>query len=115
MSARGWSVYVVVCGDKSLYAGLSSDVDARVGAHNAGRGARYTRSRTPVRLRWHWRCANAEDARRLEGLLKQLTRAAKLRVIAGEPAVLGPLLCEVARRRRQQKTQGPAATRRGRP
>ena len=110
MSARGWSVYIVVCGDESLYVGLSSDVDARVGAHNAGRGARYTRSRTPVRLRWHWRCANSEDARRLEGLLKQLTRAAKFRVIAGHAAALGPLLCEVARRRRQPNTQKPVAT-----
>jgi putative endonuclease len=110
VSARGWSVYIVVCGDESLYVGLSSDVDARVGAHNAGRGARYTRSRTPVLLRWHWRCANSEDARRLEGLLKKLTRAAKFRVIAGHAAALGPLLCEVARRRRQPNTQKPVAT-----
>ncbi len=101
MAARGWSVYAVVCVDGSLYVGLAVDVDARTAAHNAGTGARYTRSRRPVRLRWQWRCGSSEDARRLEALLKRLTRAQKLRAIQGDAAVLGPLLCTVAGRRRQ--------------
>jgi len=98
--ARSWSVYAVVCVDGSLYVGLAVDVDARIASHNAGSGARYTRSRRPVRVRWQWRCASPEDARRLEALLKRLPRSQKLRAIQGDPAVLGPLLCTVAGRRR---------------
>ena len=43
-----WFVYVVRCADGSLYTGISTDVPARVAAHNAGRGARYTRAGTSV-------------------------------------------------------------------
>ena len=99
--AGGASVYLVRCSDGSLYCGFAHDVFARVDAHNAGRGARYTRSRLPVALRWYWHCHSAEDARRLEGLLKRLPRADKLEVIGNGPRVLGPLLMEVARRRRR--------------
>jgi len=45
-----WSVYLVRCGDGSLYTGIAKDVRARVSAHNAGKGARYTRSRLPISL-----------------------------------------------------------------
>jgi predicted GIY-YIG superfamily endonuclease len=93
-------VYLVGCSDGSLYCGFARDVFARVEVHNAGRGARYTRSRLPVTLRWYWHCRSAEDARRLEGLLKRLTRADKLKVGRNDPRTLGPLLMEVARRRR---------------
>jgi len=44
-------VYVVACADGSLYAGYTTDVQRRVAQHNAGEGAKYTRSRTPVELR----------------------------------------------------------------
>ena len=93
-------VYVVECAGGALYCGFSFDVDARVAVHNAGQGARFTRSRRPVRLRWLWQARREEDARRLEGLIKQLPRAQKLRLLAHDPTVLGPLLVEVARRRR---------------
>jgi putative endonuclease len=92
--------YIVRCADGSLYCGFARDVFARVGVHNAGRGARYTRTRRPVTLCWYWQARRAEDARRLEGLLKRLSRTQKLRVTENEPRVLGPLLIEVARRRR---------------
>lgn len=92
--------YLLCCCDGSLYCGFARDVVNRVEVHNAGRGARYTRPRRPVTLRWYWHAHRAEDARRLEGLLKRLPRALKLRVAANDPAVLGPLLLEVARRRR---------------
>ncbi len=96
----GAFVYLVRCDDGSLYCGFAHDVHARVGVHNAGRGARYTRSRRPVSLCWFWQTRTAEDARRLEGLLKRLPRGHKLRVMQNDPRVLGPLLFEVARRRR---------------
>ena len=47
-----WSVYIVKCCDGSLYTGVSNDVPNRVLRHNSGRGARYTRSRLPVKLVW---------------------------------------------------------------
>jgi len=46
-----WYIYVVECRDGSLYCGISKDVTARVKKHNAGTGAKYTRSRRPVKLR----------------------------------------------------------------
>ncbi len=106
---KRWSVYVVVCADQSFYVGLSNDVSARVAAHNRGRGARYTRSRSPVRLVWQWDCIGSEDARRLEGLLKQLPRRRRQRVIVGDAGALGPLLIEVAERRREVLIRRPAS------
>ncbi|MCP4114450.1 MAG: GIY-YIG nuclease family protein [Desulfobacteraceae bacterium] len=45
-----WKVYLLRCCDGSLYCGVTKDVDARVATHSAGKGAKYTRSRLPVRL-----------------------------------------------------------------
>ncbi len=45
-----WHVYIVRCADHTLYTGVATDLAARVSAHNAGRGAKYTRSRLPVEL-----------------------------------------------------------------
>jgi putative endonuclease len=99
---RLWFAYVVRCADGSYYAGFARDVVARVATHNAGRGARYTRSRRPVRLAWFWQTTSAERARRLEGLLKRLRRVERIRVVddGGRPhvATLVPLLAEVSRR-----------------
>lgn len=47
---RDWSVYVLRCGDGSLYTGIAKDVAARVKRHNGGKGAAYTRTRLPVKL-----------------------------------------------------------------
>jgi putative endonuclease len=94
------AVYVVGCRDGSLYCGFARDLDARLALHNAGRGARYTRARRPVALRWAFH-TRAEDARRLEGLIKRLPRPLKERLIRGDAAILGPLLLEVAARRRR--------------
>jgi putative endonuclease len=45
-----WQVYLLTCSDASLYCGITNDLDARILTHNAGRGAKYTRSRLPVEL-----------------------------------------------------------------
>ena len=45
-----WWVYLLRCGDGTLYTGITDDLDRRLAAHNAGRGAKYTRSRRPVTL-----------------------------------------------------------------
>ena len=78
-----WFVYVVRCRDGSLYTGISVDVDARVAAHNGGRGARYTRSRTPVTLVHVERKRNRSTAQRREAAIKALSRAAKLALTPG--------------------------------
>lgn len=77
-------VYLLACGAAgSLYCGWTSDLAARVTAHRSGRGAKYTRSRQPVRLVWHAECENATAARRLEPRIKRLTRKDKLALVAG--------------------------------
>ena len=82
--APGWRVYVVECADGSLYTGIAVDVEARVARHNEGEGARYTRSRRPVRL---VHVETAEDrgaALRREHAIKRLPAAEKRRLV-GQP------------------------------
>lgn len=78
-------VYLLRCRDGSLYCGWSIDLDRRVAAHAAGTASRYTASRRPVALAAAWRTETRTQARRLEAHVKQLTRAEKLRLVAGAP------------------------------
>jgi putative endonuclease len=77
-----WFLYVVQCADGTLYTGIARDVAARLAAHEAGRGARYTRGRGPLRLLAKRRCASQGDALRLELALKRLAREEKLALVA---------------------------------
>lgn len=79
--AERWFAYFVRCADGSLYAGATNDVQRRLQKHNAGRGARYTRSRLPVVLVWSKRVATRSHALSLEATLKQLSRAQKLQLV----------------------------------
>jgi len=82
-----WFVYVVRCADDSLYTGISTDVSARIAAHNAGRGARYTRARLPVRLVHVENKKTRSTALKREAAIKALPRAEKLTLFpAEEPA-----------------------------
>lgn len=74
-------VYVVECADKTLYTGWTTDVARRLKAHNAGRGARYTRERTPVRLVYVEEMPDRRTAQRRELEIKRMTRAKKLELI----------------------------------
>jgi putative endonuclease len=76
-----WFVYIVRCADGSLYTGIARDVAARIDAHNAGKGARYTRGRAPVVLCSKRRCASKGDALRLEMAIKRLPRTEKERLV----------------------------------
>lgn len=73
-----WSVYLVECSDGTLYCGISNDVPARIAAHDAGKGARYTRGRGPVRLVWREDGLTRAAAARREHEVKRLPRAEKL-------------------------------------
>jgi predicted GIY-YIG superfamily endonuclease len=80
-----WFVYVVRCGDGSLYTGIATDVEARVSVHNDGRGARYTRSRRPVTLVYFERKRTRSSALKREYAIKGMGRPAKLALIARAP------------------------------
>ncbi len=71
-------VYVLACGDGSLYTGMTNDLRRRMTLHAAGRGAKYTRSHPPQELAGLWRCGERTAAARLEYAVKTLPRAAKL-------------------------------------
>ena len=76
-----WHVYIVRCADDSLYTGCTNDLVKRVVAHNAGKGARYTRSRGPVKVVWSVRVKDKSAALSREWKVKQLTRAQKLLLV----------------------------------
>lgn len=75
------TVYMLRCGDGSLYTGWTNDLEKRVRAHQSGRGGKYTRSRLPVELVWHEECETKEAAMSREWHLKRLSREEKLKLI----------------------------------
>lgn len=78
-----WTVYILRCGDGSLYTGITTDLSRRLREHNGGSGgARYTRARRPVTVVYHEPAACRASAARREYALKRLSRAAKEAVIA---------------------------------
>lgn len=74
-------VYLLRCADGSLYCGWTVDLDARLAAHSAGRGAKYTRGRLPVTLAWSRELPDRTAARREEARIKALPRSAKLAML----------------------------------
>lgn len=68
---------MVRCHDETLYTGITTDLDARLVAHNQGRGAKYTRGRGPVRLVWSEQAVDHGEALRREYALKHLSRSEK--------------------------------------
>ncbi|MDO9518652.1 MAG: GIY-YIG nuclease family protein [Pseudohongiella sp.] len=86
MSAKGWHVYLIQCGDQSLYTGIATDVQRRFSEHESqGRlCARYLRGRTPLQLMYSCEVADRATALKLEYRVKQLTKREKVRLIQGE-------------------------------
>ena len=78
---KTWNVYILRCGDGSLYTGISTDVERRIAVHNSGKGAKYTRSRRPVELAYCEECADKSAALKREIEIKALTREQKLNLI----------------------------------
>ncbi len=73
-----WFLYVAECADLTLYVGIAKDVEARIAVHNSGRGARYTRTRRPVRLVYTERRADIGSALRREREIKRWSRPQKV-------------------------------------
>lgn len=86
-SSRTWWAYMLRCSDGSLYTGIATDVERRVSEHNAGTGAKYTRSHRPVEAIWRERCDDKSAALKREAAIKRLTRAQKLQIAARGSAV----------------------------
>lgn len=76
-----WCVYILECADGSLYTGITNDLTARIATHNAGKGARYTRSRLPVELVYSETATDRGTASSREAQLKSLSRAEKLALL----------------------------------
>src|SRR5438067_644317 len=80
-------VYIVRCANGALYTGYAVNVAARVGKHNAGKGAKYTRMNGPVALLASWEAASRIEALKLERGIKKLPRLQKLALLAGRRAL----------------------------
>ncbi len=72
-----WFVYIVRCGDGSLYTGISTNVERRINRHNDGLGSAYTRSHRPVVLVWTEAAESESQARKREAQIKGWTRLKK--------------------------------------
>lgn len=84
MEAGGWFVYILRCADRSLYTGVTRDLNKRLRQHNGELvgGANYTRARRPVEVIWSEPCEDRSEAQQREARIKQLTRKQKLSLIA---------------------------------
>jgi predicted GIY-YIG superfamily endonuclease len=72
---------MLLCADQSLYTGVATDIGARVATHNAGKGAKYTRGRLPVKLVYHEKVGARGAALSREHAIKRLRRAAKRQLV----------------------------------
>jgi len=73
-------VYMLECADKSLYTGITNDLDRRMAEHEAGKGAKYTKGRGPFRLVYRETCQGRAEASRRETAIKLLSREHKRRL-----------------------------------
>ncbi len=78
-----WHVYILRCADSTLYTGIATDVTARLAAHNAGKGAKYTRGRLPLALAYQEVAESHSAALKREHAIKRLPAAGKRHLIAG--------------------------------
>ena len=76
-----WYVYILRCGDGSLYTGITDNIPRRLAAHQAGRGAKYPRGRGPLKLVYQEEVSDKPAALRREIEIKRLKRAEKERLI----------------------------------
>ena len=87
-----WYVYMLRCGDGSLYTGITDNVEQRLEAHRSGRGAKYTRGRGPLTLRYVETVPDKSAALKREYALKRLRRPEKLALISENAGKIKSLL-----------------------
>lgn len=76
-----WFLYILRCKDGSLYTGITTDVEKRLEAHCAGKGAKYTRGRGPLELVYRENCGSHSNALKRELQIKKLSRAEKCKLL----------------------------------
>lgn len=76
--SKPWVLYILSCKDNTLYTGITNDLEKRLAAHRAGKGAKYTKGRGPLTLCYLEQCADHSDALQRELQIKGLTRTEKL-------------------------------------
>ncbi len=76
-------LYILRCGDNTLYTGIAADVDKRLAVHQSGKGAKYTRGRGPLTVVYREKCDDKSAALRREREVKALSRKEKLALIEG--------------------------------
>ena len=77
-----WKLYILRCGDGTLYTGITTDVEKRLEAHRSGKGAKYTRGRSPLALVYQETCGDHSAALKREIEIKRLSREEKERLIS---------------------------------
>ena len=80
-----WVVYILECSDNSLYTGITNDMARRLNEHRTGRGAKYTKHRRPLRMRYAEYQGTKSAALKREASIKSLDRVKKLALIATRP------------------------------
>ena len=78
-----WYLYILRCGDGTLYTGITTDVDKRLAAHRSGKGAKYTRGRAPLELAYQEELPDHSAALKREYEVKSLSRQEKEKLFAG--------------------------------
>jgi len=76
-----WHVYIIECKDGKLYTGITNDLTHRINSHNSGNGGRFTKYRTPVKLRYSEDYPSKSEALKREAAIKRLPRKKKLTLI----------------------------------
>lgn len=77
---KNWKLYILRCGDGSLYTGITTDVQARLETHRSGKGAKYTRGRGPLELVYSEACGTHSNALKRELEIKALNKEQKERL-----------------------------------
>ncbi|MFC6176381.1 GIY-YIG nuclease family protein [Companilactobacillus huachuanensis] len=81
MENKKYYVYMLLCNDKTFYTGTSNNVEKRVATHNAGKGAKYTKIRRPVKLMYSEELADKSAALKREIAIKKLSRQQKITLL----------------------------------
>ena len=76
-----WYLYILRCKDDTLYTGITTDVEKRLEAHRSGKGAKYTRGRSPLELVYRETCGSHSDALKRELEIKKLSREEKQKLV----------------------------------
>ncbi len=81
MANNLWTLYILKCADDTLYTGITNNLEARIEAHETGKGAKYTKGRAPFRLVYTEPCKDRSEATKRERAIKSLNKKEKLAII----------------------------------